>query len=110
MKRESVIFHLFISSLTSELRFSLYPFVTLFLRLYADLLSAHVVVLRLVHSLKIFVKPSHDVLQALRAALAPRGAGKLVRFAGKADHDHRPLQELERAEHFLAARARRRAI
>src|SRR6476646_3885721 len=35
--------------------------------LHADIAFGHVVILGLRHSLKIFIKPSHDVLQALHA-------------------------------------------
>src|SRR5258707_8153191 len=77
--------------------------------LHADLARCHVVIFWLRHSLKIFIEPAHDVLQALHAVPGLSGARKLMRFSGEAHHDDRTLQELKRAEHFFTARARRRA-
>src|SRR5882724_10562215 len=57
--------------------------------LHAHFARCHVVIFWLRHSLKIFIEPAHDVLQALHAVPGLSGARKLMRFSGEAHHDDR---------------------
>src|SRR6266446_3453654 len=56
------------------------------------------------------VKPTNNILQTLDPMPRLTGARELVRLVREPHHHRRDFPELERAEHFLAARARRRSV
>src|ERR1700745_639980 len=56
------------------------------------------------------VKPTENILQTLDPMPRLTGARELVRLVREPHHRRRDFPELERAEHFLAARARRRSV
>src|SRR5260370_35986776 len=56
------------------------------------------------------VKPTNNILQTLDPMPRLTEARELVRLVREPHHHRRDFPELERAEHFLAARARRRSV
>src|SRR5207249_6121688 len=61
-------------------------------------------------ALEVLVEPAHDVLQPLHAVPRLARAAELVGLLGEAHHHRRLLEELEGAEHLLAAVGGRSAV